>query len=126
MPPSKRKARRKPTDLLESSELDLPDSSPTRPSAKKRKVNGGRAAARRKSVSPEPEVSPAHDSGDETEELSQTDLIDSVVSYLQVSKEPIVAAAEYSNDKPQNNSPHKVSAYAKIAGRDWTYFVREQ
>nr|KAK5441339.1 transcription factor [Exophiala xenobiotica] len=126
MPPSKRKARRKPTDLLESSELDLPDSSPTRPSAKKRKVNGGRAAARRKSVSAEPEVSPAHDSGDETEELSQTDLIDSVVSYLQVSKEPIVAAAEYSNDKPQNNSPHKVSAYAKIAGRDWTYFVREQ
>ncbi|KAL6240762.1 transcription factor [Rhinocladiella similis] len=126
MPPSKRKPRRKQADVLESSELDLPDSSPTRPSAKKRKVNGGRAVARRKSTSPEPELSPAHDSGDETEELSQTDLIDSVVSYLQVSKDPIVAAAEYSNDKPQNNSPQKVSAYAKIAGRDWTYFVREQ
>lgn len=43
-----------------------------------------------------------------------------------MSKEPIVASSEYSNDKVQNNSPHKVSAYAKIAGRDWTYFVREQ
>ncbi len=38
MPPSKRKARRKQADLLGSSEPDLPDSSPTRPSAKKRKV----------------------------------------------------------------------------------------
>jgi forkhead protein FKH len=26
----------------------------------------------------------------------------------------------------RNNSPNKVSAYAKIAGRDWTYFVHEQ
>ena len=26
----------------------------------------------------------------------------------------------------QSDSPQKVSAYAKIAGRDWTYFVREQ
>ncbi|KAI1617270.1 forkhead box protein J1 [Exophiala viscosa] len=126
MPPSKRIPRRRPADALESSELDLPDSSPSRPSAKKRRVNGPRAAARRKSVSAEPEHSPVEDSGDETEEVSQGDLIDSVVSYLQVSKDPIVAASEYSNDKVQNNSPQKVSAYAKIAGRDWTYFVREQ
>lgn len=148
MPPSKRKARRKPADPVESSELDLPDSSPTRPSAKKRKVgvpfptlpftatnptnipnlqvNGSRAAARRKSISLDPELSPVQDSGDETEEVLQSDLIDSVVSYLQVSKEPIVASAEYSNDKEQSSSPQKVSAYAKIAGRDWTYFVREQ
>ncbi|KIX06177.1 uncharacterized protein Z518_04151 [Rhinocladiella mackenziei CBS 650.93] len=126
MPPSKRKARRRPADVLESSELDLPDSSPTRPSAKKRRVNGPRAPARRKSLSLEPEEPPAPDSGEESEEISQTDLIDSVVSYLQVSKDPIVASVEYSNDKEQNNSPQKVSAYAKIAGRDWTYFVREQ
>ncbi|KAH0844173.1 hypothetical protein AYO21_11529 [Fonsecaea monophora] len=129
MPPSKRKARRKPADLAESSELDLPDSSPSRTSAKKRKVHNSRTApARRKSVTPdpEPELTHALDSGDDTEEISQSDLIDSVVSYLQVSKEPIVARTEYSNDKVQSNSPQKVSAYAKIAGRDWTYFVREQ
>lgn len=95
-------------------------------------VNGPRAAARRKSVSPEPvpdpeyDPSPAPDSGDETEEVSQSDLIDSVVSYLQASKDPIVASSEYANDKVQNGSPQKVSAYAKIAGRDWTYYVREQ
>lgn len=76
---------------------------------------------------PDPDQRPALDSGDEeTEEVSQADLIDSVVSYLQVSKDPVIARTEYSNEKVQNNSPQKVSAYAKIAGRDWTYFVREQ
>jgi hypothetical protein len=38
MPPSKRKTRRKVTDLQETSEIDLPESSPSRPSPKKRKV----------------------------------------------------------------------------------------
>ena len=152
MPPSKRKARRKPNDLAVSSDLDLPDSSPSRPSAKKRKVgprflsppikrcaatdsvtiqvNGGRAApSRRKSVTPEPEFdqTPTSDSGGEdNEEVSRSDLIDSVVSYLQISKEPVSARTEYANDRVKSNSPQKVSAYAKIAGRDWTYFVREQ
>ncbi|EXJ92499.1 hypothetical protein A1O3_01051 [Capronia epimyces CBS 606.96] len=126
MPPSKRKARRKPAGALPSSELDLPDSSPTQPSSKKRRVNGSRAAARRQSLSPNPDPSLAQDSGDEAEEISQTDLIDSVVSFLQVSKDPVVARTEYANDKAHNNSPQKVSAYAKIAGRDWTYFVQEQ
>jgi forkhead protein FKH len=42
-----------------------------------------------------------------------------------VSKEFVVAARDYANDKQQDDH-QKVSAYAKIAGRDWTYFVREQ
>lgn len=66
------------------------------------------------------------DSGDESETVSQGDLIDSIISYLSVSKEPIVAATEFSNEKEQPVNMQKVSAYAKIAGRDWTYFVREQ
>lgn len=57
--------------------------------------------------------------------VSQTDLVDSVVSYLLVSKEPVVAVSEYANDK-QNDDTAKVSAYAKIAGREWTYFVLDQ
>ena len=38
MPSSKRKSRRKAADLHEISEPDLPESSPSRPSPKKRKV----------------------------------------------------------------------------------------
>lgn len=41
-----------------------------------------------------------------------------------MAKEPIMATSEHSNEKPQPE--HKVSAYAKIAGRDWTYFVVDQ
>ena len=146
MPPSKRKPRRKAADMNDTSEVDMPDSSPLRqPSAKKRKVcdnamrfsvanadrwtqiNGTRASARRKSVSLEPAPSNRFDdSGDESETVSQSDLIDSVVSYLQVAKEPVVATTEYANEKEQQENVQKVSAYAKIAGRDWTYFVREQ
>jgi pSer/pThr/pTyr-binding forkhead associated (FHA) protein len=64
------------------------------------------------------------DSEDESETVSNSDLVDSVISYLQVAKEPVVATTEYSNEKPQPEN--KVSAYAKIAGRDWTYFVVDQ
>ncbi len=146
MPPSKRKPRRKAADMNDTSEVEMPDSSPLRQSsAKKRKVsrlpaawllvntnhkmqiNGTRASARRKSVSPDP--APSHrfdDSGDESETVSQSDLIDSVVSYLQVAKEAVVASADYANEKEQQENVQKVSAYAKIAGRDWTFFVREQ
>ena len=53
-------------------------------------------------------------------------MVDSIISYLATSKEPIVAAQEYSNEKDQPENMQKVSAYAKIAGRDWTFFVREQ
>jgi forkhead protein FKH len=63
-------------------------------------------------------------SGDDSEIVSQSDLVDSVVSYLQLSKEPVIAVREYANDRQDDSN--KVSAYAKIAGRDWTYFVQEQ
>jgi forkhead protein FKH len=52
-------------------------------------------------------------------------LIDSVVSFFTTSKEPVVVAREYANDRQQGDS-QKIDAFAKIAGRDWTYFVREQ
>jgi forkhead protein FKH len=131
----------------DTSDVDMPHSSPLRQSStKKRKVstspagtllcgdtdckmqiNGSRAATRKKSLSPDPVPSQRFDdSGDESETVSQSDLIDSVVSYLQVAKEPVVATTEYANEKEQQENVQKVSAYAKIAGRDWTYFVREQ
>ena len=147
MPPSKRKTRRKVADLHETSEIDLPESSPSRHSPKKRKVfayelegkkkptivltelfsqiNSGRSAPTRRTLSPPPALkNEQEDSEDESETVSNSDLVDSVISYLQVAKEPVVATTEYSNEKAQPEN--KVSAYAKIAGRDWTYFVLDQ
>lgn len=47
------------------------------------------------------------------------------MSLLAVSKESVVVARDFANDRQQNDS-QKIDAFAKIAGRDWTYFVREQ
>ena len=55
------------------------------------------------------------------ENVGNKDLIDSVVSYLQVASHPVAAVSEHANDKI--DEAEKVTAYAKIAGRDWTYFV---
>jgi forkhead protein FKH len=76
-------------------------------------------------LSPPPALKSDHEySEDESETVSNSDLVDSVISYLQVAREPVVASTEYSNEKAQPEN--KVSAYAKIAGRDWTYFVVDQ
>lgn len=41
------------------------------------------------------------------------------------SRDPVVVSREYANDRQQGDS-QKIDAFAKIAGKDWTYFVREQ
>ena len=88
-------------------------------------MNGRTSTGRRKTPSSELDRHAGDDTNDDSELISQTDLIDSVVSYLLVSKDPVVAARDYANDRQQDDT-QKVSAYAKIAGRDWTYFVRDQ
>lgn len=48
-----------------------------------------------------------------------------MVSSFTTSKDQVVVAQEYANDRQQGDS-QKIDAFAKIAGRDWTYFVRQQ
>lgn len=88
-------------------------------------MNGTRTSTRRKSPASDLEPAFPEHSGDESEIASHGDIIESVISYLQVSREPVVAVSQYANDKQQDDTS-KVSAYAKIAGREWTYFVRDQ
>lgn len=49
------------------------------------------------------------------------DLVNAVISTLQIPEERTNVANEFANDK---NLATEVQAYAKIAGRDWTYYVR--
>ena len=92
-------------------------------------MNNSRASPVRRAVTPEQVPEPIEDGDDTTEEDSEAvaniDLIESVISYLGVAKEPVVAQTEHANDKA-SPSAQKVNAYAKIAGREWTYFVLEQ
>lgn len=50
-----------------------------------------------------------------------TDLINAVISTLQAPEERTNVSTTYANDK---NLATEVQAYAKIAGRDWTFYVK--
>ena len=144
MPSSKRKTRRREVDPI--SDHELPDSSPSKPSAKKRKVrssvidcpkqdhadprqtNGAKASPVRRVKTPEP--IPQHIDTDEDESIEEeaannNELIESVISYLGIAKDPVAVQYQHANDNT-SQAGSKVNAYAKIAGRDWTYFVRDQ
>lgn len=61
-----------------------------------------------------------------TEDASgDQELMEAVISSLHVADRPVAVAEQFNNDKNQNRSMDKVPAYAKIAGRDWTYFVQD-
>jgi forkhead protein FKH len=49
-------------------------------------------------------------------------LVDSVIASLGVAREEVYVLREHSNSKTESNQ--SIRAYAKIAGRDWTYYVK--
>lgn len=52
----------------------------------------------------------------------QQDFVNAVISILEVPKDPTAVATCYANDK---NTASEVQAYAKIAGKDWTYYLKD-
>ncbi|AET40151.1 uncharacterized protein Ecym_5396 [Eremothecium cymbalariae DBVPG len=52
----------------------------------------------------------------------QQDLINAVISVLDAPKEATTVSQVYSNEK---NTATEVQAYAKISGKDWTYYVKD-
>ena len=70
---------------------------------------------------------PPHDSDASIEDTSLTDnrtVEERVISSLTVAPFPVAVVTDHDNAKI--DEPDKVTAYAKIAGRDWTYFVLGQ
>lgn len=150
---NRRRARRKEIQLQETSDAEAPDSSPSRPSAKKRKVSSGLMGIRSGAESTHPQRirteqpakteselqvnrrnSPSRttvkaESGDEAEDSAgehdvstHQDLIDLVISYLNTPREELRVSRDHSNTKTEDKS--SIQAYAKIAGRNWTYYVK--
>jgi hypothetical protein len=66
------------------------------------------------------------DSAPENDTSAGQDFVDSVISYLNVAKDPVIVMTEHSNDKARRENRESVKAYAKIAGRDWTYYVQSR
>ena len=89
------------------------------------KVAHTRTIKNQRIKTPEP-VSPgeADESSTENDIGNSADLVDSVISCLNVAKDPIAVMGEHSNVKTQLENKDSVKAYAKIAGREWTYYVK--
>ncbi|KAF7121902.1 hypothetical protein CNMCM5793_009456 [Aspergillus hiratsukae] len=117
---NRRRARRKEIQLQETSDAEAPDSSPSRPSNKKRKVEHRPSPPARPAKAQE-SADEADDSSPENESTNQ-DLVDMVISCLNVAREEVRVTRDHSNKKTENTQ--SIRAYAKIAGRNWTYYVK--
>ncbi|KAL4969597.1 putative forkhead transcription factor Fkh1/2 [Aspergillus stella-maris] len=117
---NRRRARRKEIQLQETSDAEAPDSSPTRPSNKKRKVD--RTSPQLTRPVKAESADEADGSSPERELSENQDLVDLVISYLQVAREELRVSRDHSNAKTENKQ--SIRAYAKIAGRNWTYYVK--
>ncbi|KAI1971681.1 transcription factor [Ophidiomyces ophidiicola] len=125
MPPSTRRRnnRRREAVLQEAPDTDALDSSPSRRSVKKRKID-------HKADTEHEETAVSDQSSDEgssreNDTTIDQDLVDSVISCLNVAPEYVAVQHEFSNAKNREENPESVRAYAKIAGRDWTYYMKE-
>ena len=145
MPPStRRSAQKRSADTRLHSDPDGPDSSPSHPAAKKRKV--GAAAQPSRSVPrtilkkpnsstrrrPPPSPPFEDDPGDDDDAADDTssdaelqDIADKVIPHLAVAKAQVAVANDHSNSQHAEDSGGKVQAFAKVCGRNWTYYVKE-
>ncbi|EFQ97936.1 forkhead box protein A2 [Nannizzia gypsea CBS 118893] len=126
---AKRRTRRREVDLHDDPvDMDALDSSPTRRSVKKRKVEHTSQPDFDRTVEPasadENEDDNENDNDNDNEMAANQDLIDSVIANLAVAREPVAVMALHSNARTQQENKESVEAYAKIAGRDWTYYVK--
>ncbi|KAK2818403.1 hypothetical protein FQN49_007936, partial [Arthroderma sp. PD_2] len=123
MPPSavKRRSRRRDVNLHDDVvDMDALDSSPTRRSVKKRKVEHTSQPDFERTLEPPS----ADENEDENDVSANQDLVDSVIANLAVAKDPVSVMVHHSNARTQQENKESVEAYAKIAGRDWTYYVK--
>ena len=72
------------------------------------------------------------DSDDEDNESIETtsaaevqDLAELIIPRLGVAKEPVDVAYQCSNEKFVEKGTDDIRAYAKVCGRDWTYYIQE-
>ena len=53
------------------------------------------------------------------------DQINAVIASLAMPDPNVVVAVKYANDENYRQSAQGITAYAKVAGASWTYYVKE-
>ncbi|TVY23643.1 Fork-head transcriptional regulator [Lachnellula hyalina] len=115
MPPSNTRPKRARREVAPAA--DIPDSSPSRPAKRRRRV----AEAPRPTPAPEPEPLPRDREGIRMED---EELIASIIPYLRMPNHEVQASTDHANVVYEKLNKDGVQAYAKLAGRDWTYYVK--
>ena len=150
-PPATRRSERKRTANIRAADLSSPIPLRPRggaPASRKRKVRCSRASLlmlnnlltnvqasntapgpskrRLRQISPDEDAaeSQAEDSDDETaiDDEQDTNEIDQIIPYLHTADDPVAVAQQHSNEIKYGEN--MINAYAKICGKNWTYYVK--
>ncbi|KAI4165256.1 MAG: hypothetical protein LQ342_001124 [Letrouitia transgressa] len=124
MPPSTRRSgQKRATDHSSRTNLNVPDSSPSRAKNKRRKANG--VASRPPPPTSEDELAQNEDSTDETSSEAEVQTVaDLVIPHLAVARALVTVATKHDNNR-LNEGQSNIQAYAKVCGRGWTYYVQD-
>jgi hypothetical protein len=86
----------------------------------------GPSKRRLRQISPDEDAaeSQAEDSDDETaiDDEQDTNEIDQIIPYLHTADDPVAVAQQHSNEIKYGEN--MINAYAKICGKNWTYYVK--
>ncbi|KAI9785061.1 MAG: transcription factor [Peltula sp. TS41687] len=121
---TRRTRTRREADHDDLSDSVLPDSSPSRPVRKRRKTeNQGEKSPPKTARKSNRKVDTNVVQDEQT--LSETDiLLNAVISNLSMASDDVKVALDHANSKLEREYKHGVQAYAKIAGTNWTYYVK--
>ncbi|KAG0646722.1 Fork-head transcriptional regulator 2 [Hyphodiscus hymeniophilus] len=115
MPPSSKRPQRTRREPV--NHVDIPDSSPSRPAKRRKKV-----------VEPveEPEIEPEITLPRDRSgiDLNDEELISAVVPHLALPEHPVQASQDHANVIHERHNKEGVQAYAKLTGKDWTFYVK--
>ncbi|RDW71335.1 hypothetical protein BP6252_07898 [Coleophoma cylindrospora] len=114
MPASAKRSQRPRRETV--NRVDVIDSSPSRPAKRRKKVEEPTDSA-----IATPNSLPTDRSGIA---LDDDELASAVVPFLSVPEHYVQARDDHANALHERNSSEGVQAYAKIAGQDWTFYVK--
>ncbi|KAF4632115.1 hypothetical protein G7Y89_g6013 [Cudoniella acicularis] len=132
MPLSSKRSQRARKETLNNN-VDVPDSSPSRPAKRRKKVSskchifGSQMLISEKTEEPaeKPAPEPARLPFDRAGlEMGDEALISAVVPTLQMPQHFVQASQDHANALYEKHNKEGVQAYAKLAGKDWTFYVK--
>ncbi|KAL8655418.1 MAG: hypothetical protein Q9210_000884 [Variospora velana] len=126
MPSTRGSAQKRQTDTRPRSAHVIADRSPSKPPAKKKKPNATAPRRPRRPKTPEPESDEESDLDDDnsSSEVEAQAIADRIIPLLEVAKRPVAVATHYHNSQNEGTG-QTVQAFARLSGRDWTYYVHK-